>query len=66
MIKNSITARYLNRTSEHASILMCSEWEQYASLCSMSCMMDGEYHVATQNRFYPDMSEVTKNIIAEA
>jgi hypothetical protein len=29
-------------------------------------MMEERYHVATQNRFYPDMSNVNKNIIEEA
>ena len=29
-------------------------------------MMEGRYHATTQNRFYPDMSDVTKNITLEA
>jgi len=28
--------------------------------------MEERYHVTTQNRFYPDMSNVNKNITAEA
>jgi len=29
-------------------------------------MMEGRYHATTQNRFYPDMSNVNKNITVEA
>jgi len=29
-------------------------------------MMEERYHGTTQNRFYPDMSNVNKNIIVEA
>jgi len=29
-------------------------------------MMEERYHVTTQNRFYPDMSNVSKNITVEA
>ena len=29
-------------------------------------MMEERYHATTQNRFYPDMSNVNKNIIVEA
>jgi hypothetical protein len=29
-------------------------------------MMEQRHHAATQNRFYPDMSNVNKNITAEA
>jgi len=29
-------------------------------------MMEERYHVTTQNRFYPDMSNVNKNITVEA
>jgi len=28
-------------------------------------MMEGRYHATTQNRFYPDMSNVNKNITVE-
>jgi len=28
-------------------------------------MMEERYHVTTQNRFYPDMSNVNKNITVE-
>jgi hypothetical protein len=28
--------------------------------------MEERYHATTQNRFYPDMSNVTKNITVEA
>jgi len=28
-------------------------------------MMEERYHATTQNRFYPDMSNVNKNIIME-
>jgi hypothetical protein len=28
-------------------------------------MMEGRYHVTTQTRFYPDMSNVNKNIAVE-
>ena len=44
VVKNSITARCLNRTSENSSIQMCN----------------------TQNGFYPDMSNVNRNITVEA
>ena len=65
--RNSITARCLNRTSEKlfhwdvhcastASICVCSSWS----------MMEERYHATTQNRFYPDMSNVNKNITGEA
>jgi len=29
-------------------------------------MIEERYHVTTQNRFYPDMSNVNKNITVEA
>jgi len=29
-------------------------------------MMEERYHATTQNRFYPDMSNVNKNITVEA
>jgi len=29
-------------------------------------MMEERYHATTQNRFYPDMSNVKKNITVEA
>jgi len=29
-------------------------------------MMEERYHATTQNRFYPDMSNVNKNITEEA
>jgi len=29
-------------------------------------MMEERYHATTQNRFYPDMSNVNKNITTEA
>jgi hypothetical protein len=29
-------------------------------------MMEERYHATTQNRFYPDMSNVIKNITVEA
>jgi len=29
-------------------------------------MMEERYHVTTQNRFYPDMSNVNKSITVEA
>ena len=29
-------------------------------------MMEERYHATTQNRFYPDMSNVNKNIAVEA
>ena len=29
-------------------------------------MMEERYHASTQNRFYPDMSNVNKNITVEA
>jgi len=29
-------------------------------------MMEERYHVTTQNRFYPEMSNVNKNITVEA
>ena len=29
-------------------------------------MMEQRYHVTTQNRFYPDMSNVNQNITVEA
>jgi len=29
-------------------------------------MMEERYHATTQNRFYPDMSNVNRNITAEA
>ena len=29
-------------------------------------MMEERYHATIQNRFYPDMSNVNKNIIVEA
>jgi len=29
-------------------------------------MMEERYHATTQNRFYPDMSSVNKNITVEA
>jgi hypothetical protein len=31
-----------------------------------SSMMEERYHATTQNRFYPDMSNVNKNITVEA
>jgi len=35
-------------------------------VCSRWRMMEERYHATTQNRFYPDMSNVNKNIIVEA
>ena len=66
MVKNSITARCLNQTSENSSISMCTAWGLYASVCSRWSMMEERYHATTQNRFYPDMSNVNKNITVEA
>jgi hypothetical protein len=53
----------LNRTSENSSISKCTGWALYASVCSRWSVMEERYHATTQNRFYPDMSYVNKNIL---
>ena len=63
--KNSVTARCLNRTSENSSISMCTG-EKCKHLCSRWSMMEERYHATTQNRFYPDVSNVNQNITVEA
>ena len=65
-VKNSITARCLNQTPENSSISMCTGWGLYASVCSRWSMREERYQATTQNRFYPDMSNVNKNITVEA
>jgi hypothetical protein len=43
------------------------DWVRAVSICVFKVKYDGErYHATTQNRFYPDMSNVNKNVTVEA
>jgi hypothetical protein len=65
-IKNSAAARCLKRSSSQPSIETGTEPELRMAVGSWLRMVEGRYHLASLNRFYPFFMTVIKNKIEEA